>query len=221
MLFFKKPRRYFMVKIAVIDDHQIVIDGVKALLQDSDKFRVALESTNAAQFLQSLNSNPVDIILTDIFMPHISGEELAKRVAEEFPQIHIIVLSMGGQINLVNKMITESNIKGFLLKNIGKAELVNALEKIYEGGVYFSQEILSAMISEEDLKTEQKAVNLTIRELEILRLIESEQNNKDIAAQLFISERTVETHRKNIYRKTNTNSIIGLIKYAYVNKIIP
>lgn len=209
-----------MVKIAVIDDHQIVIDGVKALLQDSDKFKVALESTNAVQFLQSLRSIPIDVILTDIFMPHTSGEELAKRVAEEFPQIHIIVLSMGGQINLVNKMITESNIKGFLLKNIGKAELINALEKVYAGGVYFSQEILSAMIAEGEVKAEMKTANLTIRELEILKLIESEKNNKDIAAQLYISERTVETHRKNIYRKTNTNSIIGLIKYAYVNKII-
>lgn len=209
-----------MVKIAVIDDHQIVIDGVKALLQDSDKFKVVLESTNAIQFLQSLNSIPIDVILTDIFMPHMSGEELAKKVAEEFPQIHVIVLSMGGQITLVNKMITESNIKGFLLKNIGKAELINALEKVYTGGVYFSQEILSAMIAEGEVKAEMKAANLTIRELEILKLIESEKNNKDIAAQLFISERTVETHRKNIYRKTNTNSIIGLIKYAYVNKII-
>ena len=209
-----------MVKIAVIDDHQIVIDGVKALLQDSDKFKVVLESTNAIQFLQSLNSIPIDVILTDIFMPHMSGEELAKRVAEEFPQTHIIVLSMGGQITLVNKMITESNIKGFLLKNIGKAELINALEKVYAGGVYFSQEILSAMIAEGEVKAEMKAANLTIRELEILKLIESEKNNKDIAAQLYISERTVETHRKNIYRKTNTNSIIGLIKYAYVNKII-
>ena len=209
-----------MVKIAVIDDHQIVIDGVKALLQDSDKFKVALESTNALQFLQSLRSIPIDVILTDIFMPHTSGEELAKWVAEEFPQIHIIVLSMGGQINLVNKMITESNIKGFLLKNIGKAELINALEKVYAGGVYFSQEILSAMIAEGEVKAEMKTANLTIRELEILKLIESEKNNKDIAAQLYISERTVETHRKNIYRKTNTNSIIGLIKYAYVNKII-
>ena len=209
-----------MVKIAVIDDHQIVIDGVKALLQDSDKFKVALESTNAVQFLQSLRSIPIDVILTDIFMPHTSGEELAKWVAEEFPQIHIIVLSMGGQINLVNKMITESNIKGFLLKNIGKAELINALEKVYAGGVYFSQEILSAMIAEGEVKAEMKTANLTIRELEILKLIESEKNNKDIAAQLYISERTVETHRKNIYRKTNTNSIIGLIKYAYVNKII-
>ena len=209
-----------MVKIAVIDDHQIVIDGVKALLQDSDKFKVVLESTNAIQFLQSLNSIPIDVILTDIFMPHMSGEELAKRVAEEFPQIHVIVLSMGGQITLVNKMITESNIKGFLLKNIGKAELINALEKVYGGGVYFSQEILSAMIAEGEVKAEMKAANLTIRELEILKLIESEKNNKDIAAQLYISERTVETHRKNIYRKTNTNSIIGLIKYAYVNKII-
>lgn len=209
-----------MVKIAIIDDHQIVIDGVKALLQDNQKFKVSLESTDAIAFLTAIRSQEIDIVLTDIFMPNMSGEALAKKVAEEFPQINIIVLSMDGQINLVNKMITESNIKGFLLKNICKTEMLAALEKVHAGGVYFSQEILKSMMEDREEKIIQKSTNLTIRELEILKLIESEQHNKDIAAQLFISERTVETHRKNIYRKTGTNSIIGLIKYAYVNKLI-
>ncbi len=209
-----------MVNIAIIDDHQIVIDGVKALLQGSDEFHVALESTHANSFLELLRSQQTDIVLTDIFMPEMSGELLARQIAIAFPHIHIVVLSMSGQNNLVNAMISDSNIKGFLLKNIGKSELLEALRKIHAGGVYFSGEILEEMIAGADQLAESKQPSLTIREIEIVKLMEQELNNKQIAEALFISERTVETHRKNIYRKTETNSIVGLIKYAYVNKII-
>ncbi len=208
-----------MVKIAIIDDHQIVIDGVKALLQGSDEFSIVLESTSASIFLEGLKKQKVDIVLTDIFMPEMSGDVLAKKVAVHFPNINIVVLSMGGQNSLVQNMIADSNIKGFLLKNIGKAEMLLALNKVKNGGVYFSEEILKEMIASSALP-EQKVSSLTIRELEILKLIELEKNNKQIADELFISERTVETHRKNIYRKTDTNSVIGLIKYAYLNKLI-
>ena len=208
-----------MVRIAVIDDHQIVIDGVKALLHNNTDFKVVLESTHPAQFLEALMNTKVDIVLTDIFMPEMSGEELAKKVAVHFPNIHIVVLSMGGQSILVSNMITDSNIKGFLLKNIGKTEMLQALNKVNSGGVYFSEEILKDMMAVSAVP-EQKVSSLTNREIEILKLIELEKSNKQIADELFISERTVETHRKNIYRKTDTNSVIGLIKYAYFNKLI-
>lgn len=187
-----------MVKIAVIDDHQIVIDGVKALLHDNKEFKVVLESTSPYLFLESLGKVEVDIVLTDIFMPEMSGEALAKKVAVHFPKINIVVLSMGGQNSLVQNMIADSNIKGFLLKNIGKAEMLLALNKVKSGGVYFSEEILKEMIAS-SASPEQKVSSLTIRELEILKLIELEKNNKQIADELYISERTVETHRKNIY----------------------
>ncbi len=208
-----------MVKIAVIDDHQIVIDGVKALLHNNKEFKVVLESTSPSRFIEALRDAEVDIVLTDIFMPEMSGEALAKEIAGHFPKINIVVLSMGGQNSLVQNMIADSNIKGFLLKNIGKAEMLLALKKVTSGGVYFSEEILKEMIASSALP-EQKVSSLTIRELEILKLIELEMHNKQIADELFISERTVETHRKNIYRKTDTNSVIGLIKYAYINKLI-
>lgn len=208
-----------MVRIAVIDDHQIVIDGVKALLHNNTDFKVVLESTSPAQFLDALMNTKVDIVLTDIFMPEMSGEELAKKIAVHFPEIHIVVLSMGGQSILVRNMITDSNIKGFLLKNIGKTEMLQALNKVNSGGVYFSEEILKDMMAVSAVP-EQKVSSLTNREIEILKLIELEKSNKQIADELFISERTVETHRKNIYRKTDTNSVIGLVKYAYLNKLI-
>lgn len=127
---------------------------------------------------------------------------------------------MSGQGDLVNQMIDDSDIAGYVLKNLGKQELITALEKIAGGGVYFSEEVLAEMVKATERKKTSEEVHLTMREIEIIRLIEKEFNNKQIADTLFISERTVETHRKNIFRKTQTSGLIGLIKYAYEHKLI-
>ena len=122
--------------------------------------------------------------------------------------------------SLVNQMIEESDISGYLLKNIGQTEFITALNKIAGGGIYFSEDVLQEMLKASERKKEDAEVNLTVREIEIIGLIEKEYSNKKIAEVLFLSERTVETHRKNIFRKTKTNSVIGLIKYAYEHKLI-
>ena len=127
---------------------------------------------------------------------------------------------MNGLGDTVNQMIEEADISGYLLKNIGQKELLLALKKIAKGGIYFSEEILEEMMKDSVIKKENIEIHLTTREIEIIQLIEKEYNNKQIAASLFLSERSVETHRKNIFRKTKTSSLIGLIKYAYEHKII-
>ena len=127
---------------------------------------------------------------------------------------------MSGQGDLVNQMIDDADIAGYVLKNIGKKEFIHALEKIAVGGIYFSEDVLKEMTKASELKKENVEVNLTNREIEIIQLIEKECSNKSIADSLFLSERTIETHRKNIFRKTKTNSVLGLIKYAYEHKII-
>ena len=127
---------------------------------------------------------------------------------------------MIGSGELVNEMISDSDIYCYFLKNIGKQELIKALEKIADGGIYFSEEVVTELQQTNQRKKINEEVHLTGREIEITRLIEKEYSNKQIAEALFISERTVETHRKNIFRKTNTNSVIGLIKYAYAHKLI-
>ena len=131
-----------------------------------------------------------------------------------------LALSMSGQGDLVNEMINDADISGYVLKNIGKQELIKALEKIASGGIYFSEEVIDELQRTSQRKKQKEEAHLTDREIEIIRLIEKEYNNKQIAEELFISERTVETHRKNIFRKTNTNSVIGLVKYAYEHKLI-
>lgn len=208
------------ISLAIVDDHQIVIDGLKSLLQGHPNFIVKIESTHPEKMEGILAVNKVDILLTDIMMPLMNGAQLAKIVKTKFPSIKILALSMSGQGELVNQMVNESDIAGYVLKNLGKQELITALEKIASGGVYFSEEVLQEMIKDSDRKKTSDEVHLTIREVEIIRLIEKELNNKQIADSLFISERTVETHRKNIFRKTQTSGLIGLIKYAYEHKLI-
>ncbi len=208
------------VFLAIVDDHQIVIDGIKSLLLGHDRFEVVIESTHPEQVPGLLQHKDVDILLTDIMMPVMNGAELAKTVRKQFPGIKILALSMSGQGDLVNQMIDDSDIAGYVLKNIGKQELITALEKISAGGIYFSQEVLDEMTRASEVKKEVAEVHLTAREIEIIRLIEKEYSNKMIADTLFLSERTVETHRKNIFRKTKTSSLIGLIKYAYELKLI-
>lgn len=208
------------VAIAIVDDHQIVIDGLKSLLDGHDRFVVVKESTKPVQLLAELGRLNVDILLTDVMMPDMNGAELAKRVRQQYPQIRILALSMSGQGELVNQMIDDADINGYVLKNIGQEELLTALDKIASGGIYFSDEVLAEMNRAADNKREVVEVNLTAREIEIIKLIEKEMSNKQIAESLFLSERTVETHRKNIFRKTQTSSVIGLIKYAYEHKLI-
>jgi len=208
------------ILLAIVDDHQIVIDGLKSLLQGYDQFKVALECTEPLLMPQLLEQTKVDILLTDVMMPGMNGAELSKIVHKKFPEIKILALSMSGQGDLVNQMITDADIAGYVLKNIGKKELIEALEKISAGGIYFSDEVLQEMTKASEIKKEGEEAHLTAREIEIIKLIEKEYNNKQIAEALFLSERTVETHRKNIFRKTKTSGVIGLIKFAYEHKLI-
>lgn len=208
------------ITLALVDDHQIVIDGLTSLLKGHDKFKFAFATTNSSEVIERIAQTPVDVLLTDVMMPKLPGNQLAKQVKEKYPAVKILALSMSGQGDLVNEMIEDADISGYVLKNIGKQELITALEKIAGGGIYFSEEVIDELQRSSQRKKQNAEAHLTGREIEIIRLIEKEYNNKQIAETLFISERTVETHRKNIFRKTNTNSVIGLVKYAYEHKLI-
>lgn len=208
------------ISLAIVDDHQIVIDGIKALLNGHPDFEVTIESNYPGEMMRLLHTQHVDMLLTDIMMPGMNGVELARNVRQAFPHIKILALSMNGEGDLVNQMISDSDISGYMLKNIGKQELITAIEKISQGGVYFSNDVLNEMIKAGEKKKHNDEAHLTLREKEIIGLIEKEYSNRQIADTLFISERTVETHRKNIFRKTKTSSLIGLIKYAYEQQLI-
>lgn len=210
-------------RLLIVDDHQMLLDGIRALLQDENQFEIIAEAHNGTQALSILKENEIDIVLTDINMPEMDGITLAQKIHTEFPDTKIIALSMFSERQTIRDMV-DAGVSGYILKNTGKEELVSALTKIAAGGLYFGDEVTNEMMrmmnEPEKSDDKQNQVNLTLREREILKLISKEYSNSQIANELFISERTVETHRKNIFRKTNTKSIVGLIKYAYEHQLV-
>lgn len=209
------------IRLILIDDHQMLIDGLSALLTVYEDIEILKTFTSGISLLNEIETLQPDIVLTDISMPQMDGYELTKKIKIHFPQIKVIALSMFGGIDEINKML-EAGISGYLLKNVGNQELIEAIRKVASGKMHFSDDVSEAMAKNAYSKPpkQEHQPTLTDRELEILKLIVQELNNAEIADKLFISERTVETHRKNMIRKFNTKTIVGLIKYALDNKLI-
>ncbi len=210
------------IKLFLVDDHQMLIDGIKALLKNEKAFEIIGESVNPVSALEQMKKNTPHIVLSDISMPQLSGIEFTKELKKKFPGVKVLALSMFGDRAMISEML-DAGADGYILKNTGKKELVDALTKIASGGMYFSDEVSAEMmkaISAKEKKEHEPAVHLTEREIEIVRLIAKEYSNAQIAEELFISERTVETHRKNIFRKTATKGVVGLLKFAMEQKIV-
>ncbi len=203
--------------IFIVDDHQMVIDGLKLMLADLTQFCIVGESNNPLLVVDMLQNKMVDIVITDIGMPAMSGVELSRLIKKKYPKIKMLALTAFAESQIISEMI-DAGIAGYILKNAGKQILIEALTSIAEGEQYFGQEVTLALAK--SFRQQQTETKLTDREIEIIRLIEKDMSNKEIAEMLFISERTVETHRKNIFFKTDTHSVVGLLKYAYNRKII-
>jgi two-component system, NarL family, nitrate/nitrite response regulator NarL len=208
------------IQIAMVDDHQIVIDGISALLIQDEDLQIVITANNGTDMLALLTQHNIDILLTDVVMEGMSGQQLAKQVRKQFPAIKIIALSMSGVGEIVDEMINDADISGYLLKQTGKQELVNAIKKVYNGGQYFQPQILDELSKHENIKVQLNAAHLTNREIEIVQLFEKGLSNNDIAEKLFLSVHTIETHRKNMFRKTETTTLLALIKWAYEHRII-
>jgi DNA-binding NarL/FixJ family response regulator len=211
------------IRVIVADDHHILLDGLKALLQKQKHIEVVGLFDDGKKLFDALPGLVPDIALVDINMPGMNGHELTLKIKEVYPTISVIVLSMHDDAGHIMEMI-EAGASGYLLKNITDKELLEAIRTVSIGKMYFSSEV-SEKISTLAVQQQRKLENndepkLTDRELEILKLISDELSNAQIAGTLFISERTVETHRKNMLRKTNNKSIVGLLKYAIEKQII-
>lgn len=205
------------VRILLVDDHAILLDGVKNLLEKENGLQVVGVADSAENALQFLKSNDVDLMVTDFNMPGMDGLSLVNTVRRILPNVKTIVLSMHDETHLV-KEILRAGINGYVLKKDTHKELLYAIQEVQAGRVYLSNDINKILIT--NLQNPEEGRLLTDREREILKLIAKEYSNKEIAEELFISERTVETHRKNIFKKTGTNSLVGLIKFAYANNLI-
>lgn len=209
------------VKILMVDDHQMFIDGIKALLRKEDRYKITAEALNAKTALKLLDKEPFNIVITDISMPEMNGIELAKIIKEKYPQVKVLVLTMFNNQEVAEQVMI-SEAEGYILKNTGKKELVNALETISNNGTYYSREVLTHLMQKvkKEKEIEKACIYLTERELEVLKLICNEYSSDQIAEILFISRRTVDTHRIHIYEKTGCKTIVSLIKFAIKNELV-
>ena len=203
--------------IVLVDDHRIVLDGLKSLLDNDEKFKVLAAVGSSEEALHFMARQKPDMLLTDYTLPGITGLELAIKVKEIYPSIKRVLLSMHDEAHLI-KQIMRAGVDGYLLKSIQQSELKHALIQIKNGLPFISPEITKMIMT--DMSSNKKEQLLTEREQEILKLIVKEYSNKAIAEKLFISERTVETHRKNIFRKTTTTSLVGLVKFAFEHNMV-
>ena len=203
--------------IIIADDHHIMIDGIKSVLQNTP-FMIVSEAKNGQEALELISQKPeyYHVLITDIGMPILSGTDLCKIIKQKFSHIKVLMLSMFSS-ELVIEEALKAGTDGFILKNSGKAHLLEALEKVCNNENYYSQEIIP-IIYGQIRKDRQNP--LTPHEREILKLIVQEFSREQIAQKLFISIRTVDNHRIKILEKTGCTNTIALVKYAINNNLV-
>ncbi|PKP47102.1 MAG: DNA-binding response regulator [Bacteroidetes bacterium HGW-Bacteroidetes-12] len=204
------------VNIFIVDDHQIFTDGVSSMLIESG-YKVVGMAPNVPEAKKILEVIDPDIIICDIHMPFQRGTDLVRWIKEKKPWFKIIILTMCDDRSTVSELVS-MGINAYLLKSQSIQNLKTAIERVMSGRFFICEEVADVLMSKVDGDISRRL--LTCREEEILRLILNEKSNKDISEKLFISERTVEAHRRNIYRKTSTSSIVGLMKWALENNVL-
>lgn len=203
-------------KVLLIDDHAIVLDGIESIISHNTAINVVAKVSDGNMALSYIKINQIDLVITDYSMPDMDGLTLIRKLKKESPNIKILMLSMHDEVGIIREVLA-AGLDGYILKKYAQKELLQAIEVVLSGGQYWSREVSSALLSSFD---QQKNDTLTGREIEVLKLIVNELNSREIAEKLFISERTVETHRKNLMRKINAINTVGLVKYAYANKLV-
>lgn len=202
------------IRLLIADDHRILLDGIVGLLQSVDSFVVAGTAGNGYEVLELTDKNEYDICLLDINMPKLDGLETARLLKQKHPEIKIIMLTTYNDKEIISELV-HIGVSGYLLKNSGQQELIEAVKKVWAGRYYFSEDVEQIIINEVAQRQKKETIRLTVREQEVFDLLVKDYTNDKIAASLHISHRTVETHRKNIMQKTDTHSLAGLIRFAY------
>lgn len=214
-----------IIKILLVDDHQIVIDGLKSLLTEIKNIVIVAEANNGKDAVDVLSKTPVDVILMDIEMPVMNGLDSTKIITSRYPQTKVIALTTFSENAIVKKMLN-AGASGYILKNIKTETLLEAIITVHSGEKYFSSEISLVLLkpSTEEIilpKKQNSSVNLlSSREIEILKLIAEGLSNIETAEKLFISPKTVKAHRENIMKKLDLHNVVELVRCAIDNGLI-
>ena len=214
------------IKVLIVDDHPLIRNGLRSLFINEEIIDMINEATDGEDMIGKLKDEDYNLILMDVRMPKVNGIEATKFVSENYPEIKVLALSTYDDDSHIVNML-EAGARGYLLKNASKDELMKAINTILNGESYFSQEVSSKLLNKY-LKEKQPGassdgqaiVPLTKREKEILKMIAEENTNQEIAEKLFISPRTVDTHRRNLLQKLNVKNTAGLVRYAFENNLL-
>ena len=209
-----------MIRVFLVDDHQMVLDGISSILEDVENIKVVGTALNGEHALRALGVEGVDVLLLDINMPEMDGIEVVRQMEKQDIHVNTLILTMHNNPQFTKQLI-ELGVEGCILKNSGKKELVYAINEVNEGRRYYGEDVTGTLF--DSLEKTKKAVDevlLTKREVEIIKLIATEFNTNGIAEKLMISSFTVDTHRKNIVNKLGVKNIAGLVKFAFEHQLI-
>ncbi|MFO7880166.1 MAG: response regulator [Bacteroidales bacterium] len=217
-----------MIKVLVVDDHKIVRDGIAALLKHNKNIKLVGDCKDGNEVIPFMDKHDVDVVLMDIMMEDVNGIEATKMIFDKYPETKVLTLSMNNDYDYIHEML-KVGANGYILKNTSGEDLVKAIETVAEDKPYFSPEVTDIVMNnymqpestrKKTSKNKELADLLTKREIEVLQLIAQEFTNVEIAEKLFISRRTVDTHRRNLLQKLGVKNSIGLIRFAYSNGLI-
>jgi len=212
-----------MINLILADDHHLIIDGITRLLEDEVEINIVATCSNGKDVLEILPKINVDVLLLDLDMPIMNGLQCAETVKLKYPHVKIAILTMHQEKALIQKFI-EFGVNGYFLKTIQKDELLHAIKTIAVGGDYFPSDVTKALLQKQtitaDVNQSPLLNELTKREIEIIRLVAQGFSNNDIGKKLFISPRTVDTHRTNIMRKLDLHNVAEIVRFAFQNKLI-
>lgn len=206
-----------MITVFIVDDHAVVIEGLSFLLQDEKEINVIGRANNAEGCLNFFLKQPADVILMDISMPGTNGIDLCAVIKEKYPNTMVLALSTFDQGSYIRRMV-DNGASGYLLKNAGKKEIVDAIKLVVQGKTYFSYDAVQSMKS--DSQKMKSFPRLTKREKEVLALIVEGLTNAQMGERLFISADTVDSHRKNLHLKLNVNNTAMLVRVALENNLV-
>lgn len=210
-------------KILLCDDHQLVLEGLDHLLNSHPNFQVVGMAKDGRELFKILSLIEIDVLLLDIDLPDKNGLDLLKRIKQDKPQLKVIMLTMHAEYGLVKQSI-KLGANGYILKNASQKELEEGILKVLAGNVWISPEMEASKnpdrqpvqdINEETGNPIQMRSTLTEREIEVLRFIAKGYSNKEIGKELFLSHRTVDTHRTNLMRKLHIHNAAGLVRIAF------
>jgi len=214
------------IKIVLVDDHKIIMDGISSLVENEKSVEVIGTARNSDELFQILETTKVDIVFLDIFLPKPIGIEILKSIVKQYKKIKVIILSGNDEEDLISSAF-QSGASAYLTKSVEQEELISTIYTVMEGGQYISSALEKTLTrnflkkaSYGDKFAHHKLTGLTAREIEIIQLLSEGLGYKEIAAQLNISTRTVEAHKNNILEKLELKNTIELVKFAIKNKLV-